>query len=268
MEGDSDEIDGAGRTLPHAGLIALQPGKNSKNSKVSRSALSARSKTLIDFITASYTGQRPGLHKSGPEFHSTPEVGCPWPKTASFQRIPQAGSLIADEPRVQACHCRRPFLLDVCRSPTALSSWCRSSGKSVSVSGKQRNLLLWVVLRWNAPTPSRPAGRLSLAQDEVLGRLVLNYQCPGRDPIRTQIADRIPRSSSSGDHEFLLEAPFAMALGSGVDVMRCHFLCAGLSALDPAGHANRYPPLVQPPHAVPAGTSSSNSEPTQDFVLG
>jgi hypothetical protein len=45
--GERDPIIGAGRALPHKGLSALQPGKNSK---ASRSALSGGQKTLIRFI--------------------------------------------------------------------------------------------------------------------------------------------------------------------------------------------------------------------------
>lgn len=56
MEGESDEIFGAGRALPHAGLSALQPAKNST---VSTSALSTRKKTLIGFIRHRTPGQRP-----------------------------------------------------------------------------------------------------------------------------------------------------------------------------------------------------------------
>ena len=37
---------------------------------------------------------------------------------------------------------------------------------------------------------SRRAGRLSSAQDEVLGRFVVKYQCPGRDPIRANLGLR------------------------------------------------------------------------------
>jgi hypothetical protein len=44
---ERDPITGAGRELPHKGLSALQPGKNSKTSK---SALGGRKKALIRFI--------------------------------------------------------------------------------------------------------------------------------------------------------------------------------------------------------------------------
>jgi hypothetical protein len=42
---------------------------------------------------------------------------------------------------------------------------------------------------------------------------------PGRDPIRTQIADHVPHPIFELRREFLLDAPFTMALALDVDVM-------------------------------------------------